>query len=706
MDIIKDIKSIPVLRPLLALSGGIVTANEINLPLFYVLPVISVCLLFLIINLLFRLSVKPFYSSLTGFAISIIFLSTGFLIFRISVTGTITELKNPRECFFAEILTQPIVKNGNARFEMFLFPDSSSLEGLKAQCFMRIGENDNLPEAGEYIIVKSIPEKIPGPMNPGEFDYASYLGSKDIFYRCFIKEGEWSKLPGKKHKSFRNLTLRIKKYLWDRIEKQEPGNKNLGVLYALGLGSKELLIPETREAYAASGAMHVLAVSGLHVGLIWLVLSYIFSWARKLPAGKLLQFLLIAVLVWIYAMVTGMSASVVRSAGMFTLVSLGKIIQKESSVYNSLCVSAFFGLLVNPQWIFDAGFQLSYAAVLSIVFFQPRILILFNPSSWLLKKAWDITAVSIAAQFGTLPLSLYYFNRFPPWFIISNLVVIPLITFIMLVFILMILSLAIPLIFAICLKILLFLIGLMTASVKYIETLPSPGMDSIYLSGIQVGFFAITILAMVLFIRYKKFRFILISLASLLCLVSEGSYRKFNSLNNSEMILFSVPGSMVVGFVEGNRGLFLHNAFNDSLVKSSFDFKCKPYLQRNGIRNISFKGLNKLEPGFHDFKRLPGNHNYFIRFHDRSVIILDDPNSFQGMKSKFPLVSDFLIINDRIPWSWNDEKSLFYVNQLIISTSPPRYTQFNPARKSIISFENAFDARISGAFRFRPVLKN
>jgi len=369
---------------------------------------------------------------------------------------------------------------------MSIFRNASSNECYKTQVLMQVSNATILPQAGQILILKTKPERIQGPMNPGEFDYAGYLANQGILYRCFIKDGEYKILNSTKAPNLMLISLRLRNRLWDKIESIDPLNPNLGVLYALSLGSKELLTAEIKDAYATTGVMHVLVVSGQHVALIWVVLSYMFNWVKNIRGGKFIQFFLISGIIWFYCLMTGMTASIVRSAIMFTIVSLGKTILKESSIYNTLAVSAFIILLFRPLWLSDAGFQLSYIAVISIVFFQPGISNLLRPRNWLLKNMWEICTVSIAAQIGTLPLTLFYFNRFPPWFILSNLAVIPLVTVIMTIFIVMIFFLLIPSAFALILKVMLLLIGLMNLSVNIIEQLPSPDLDMVYLTEMAV----------------------------------------------------------------------------------------------------------------------------------------------------------------------------------------------------------------------------
>jgi competence protein ComEC len=608
--------------------------------------------------------------------------------------------ENSKTYWVGEVLSDPVVKNGFARFELSLFLDSAGIDHCNTQVQLQVKKSFLLPKEGQIIALKSHPERIQGPMNPGEFDYASYLESLGILYRCFIREGEWKLIADSKKVSVGKLARKAKKQLWEKIENLQPDNRNLGVLYAISLGSKDLLTPEIKEAYSSTGAMHVLVVSGQHIALIWMVLSYIFIWLKNISGGKYLQFFIICGLIWFYTFMTGVTASVVRASGMFTLVSLGKIIQKESSIYNSLSVSAFFGLLFCPQWLKDPGFQLSYIAVLSIVFFQPRVSSIWTPKSWAARQIWEIASVSIAAQIGTLPLTLFYFNRFPPWFILSNILVIPLVTIIMILFIVMLLFWISPLFFSAFLKLILFLIDIMNTSLRFIEKLPSPGMDMIYLTDFQMLCFVIIIIGITLFIQYKRNFYFFAGLYSLLLLISAGSIRKLNSLRKSEIILFSVPGKMILGAVEGNKGMFLHNAPDSIDIKSSFNFSCRPFVIRNGIEKPEIIGLDDSLLLVSKLRKLPGNQNYYFRFDDKSIIILNSPETFYGMRAVNALHSDILIVNNRIPKLRKGQSPLFLAGNLIISSSLSKYYQVKTDETGIIQADTLVDLRKRAALRF------
>ena len=197
------------------------------------------------------------------------------------------------------------------------------------------------------------------------------------------------------------------------------------------LGQRQDISKEIYNSYTQAGAIHILAVSGLHVGIILLLLNFIFKPLIYFKNGNYIKLIVIVLILWSYAVIAGLSASVVRAVTMFTAVAIGMHLKRPTNVYNTLTISAFFLLLFKPMFLFDVGFQLSYLAVLAIVIIQPMLEKLWKPKFKLIDFFWKIFTVTIAAQFGIIPVSLYYFHQFPGLFFLSNLVIIPCLGFIL-----------------------------------------------------------------------------------------------------------------------------------------------------------------------------------------------------------------------------------------------------------------------------------
>jgi len=276
----------------------------------------------------------------------------------------------------------------------------------------------------DQILVNAEFKRVSPPLNPNQFNYKEYLAKQGIYHQLFIESTQFLQLSNTKNSlvgisgKFRNKIQRsLLKYNFKRDE--------LAVITALLLGQRQEISKELLTDYASAGAIHILAVSGLHVGIILLILSFLFKPIEKVKNGTYLKALCIVLLLWIFAFIAGLSASVVRAVTMFTFLAIGQSLQRKKVVEFSLISSMLFLLIVKPMFLFDVGFQLSYLAVFGIIWVQPKLVALYNPRFLIDKKVWQLITVSIAAQVGILPLSIYYFQQFPGLFVLSNLVIIP-----------------------------------------------------------------------------------------------------------------------------------------------------------------------------------------------------------------------------------------------------------------------------------------
>ncbi|MBL0317577.1 MAG: ComEC/Rec2 family competence protein [Flavobacteriales bacterium] len=271
---------------------------------------------------------------------------------------------------------------------------------------------------------------IAGQKNPEEFDYANYQSHHHIYLQSYADSSQWkfSKRP-KHHSSLACSSCR--EYLLDILKSNDIEEREYAVLSALVLGKSTGIDAELMSAYAGVGAVHVLAVSGLHVALIYVLLAPLMKKLLHSNKWRLIKTIIPTILLWTYAGITGFSPSVLRAALMFSFFIIADNYQKQNNIYNTMSASALVLLLYNPMMLLELGFQLSYLAVLGIVVLQQKIASLFYPGNKLLIWAWKLTAVSIAAQIATFPITIYYFHQFPNYFLLSNFLVIPLSTLIL-----------------------------------------------------------------------------------------------------------------------------------------------------------------------------------------------------------------------------------------------------------------------------------
>ena len=261
--------------------------------------------------------------------------------------------------------------------------------------------------------------------NSYQWDFSEYLRKQNIYHQIQVDPDHIFALEGS-GPSLKGRASNIRKQLINKLEQGGFGDKELGIIKALLLGQRGDIATETLKQYQRAGAMHILAISGLHIGIILLILRYLFQPISYLPGGRYLSLFLAVITLWAYALITGFSPSVIRATAMFSFLAYSIFLNRLSQGYNTLALSMFFLLVVvDPLLIFQVGFQMSYAAVMAILWVYPVLDRLWKPRSRMMRKVWQLIIVSLSAQLGVLPLGLYYFHQFPALFLISSLLIVP-----------------------------------------------------------------------------------------------------------------------------------------------------------------------------------------------------------------------------------------------------------------------------------------
>ncbi len=286
--------------------------------------------------------------------------------------------------------------------------------------------NSNLPIGTCIAIELNEIRLFNSPENPHEFDFAKYYRKKGIYGQIqLLNKNKILFVPNSE--SFKNLTINFQIYLRQLMLIQLPDNAISGVLLALIDGDDSLIPKNLLNAYAATGTLHVLAVSGMHVSLVYALIGFVLFWMDR-PILKLSKLLIQLSLVWLYAILCGFSPSIVRAAIMISFHAIAIFINRPQHQLNALFITAFFMLFYSPQLLFDAGFQLSFCAVLGLLCLYDPIFKLWSIKNKFVIQVWKLSAASIAAQIATLPLSIYHFHQFPLLFLPANILVIPIFT--------------------------------------------------------------------------------------------------------------------------------------------------------------------------------------------------------------------------------------------------------------------------------------
>ena len=491
---------------------------------------------------------------------------------------------------------------------------------------------------GHEIWVKATPSQIAPPTNPEEFNYSAYMAKQQIHGQCFVAP-EFVKVVGRNPQSaVLDKAYSLRAYLRAKVIDYIDDSDAQAIALALLIGVKDFLSEELTTAYASAGAMHVLAVSGLHVGILYMLLLFLLKPFEKRKGGKVMIAAISLFIIWSYTFVTGMSPSVLRAATMFSIFALSKAVMRDNNIYNSLGISAFVLLLYDPNLLFAVGFQLSFLAVTGIVYLQPRIYRVLYVSNRFLDVVWGITAVSIAAQISTLPLTVYYFNQFPTYFFLSNLVVIPGAMAIMVGGIVMLIlgSIADGLGHLIG-WILDLIIQLMNFLVEWVEQMPGSLITWLYLDSFQVwAVYAIMVLIL-LGITHKSSFYLNVSLLVVCLVLGWEHFKVMDQTYRKELIVYDIGGTTAIDQVDGKTAqLFVNDLSN--VDHEMLRFQIDPFRRVNGLNSFS-EGLSELRLVDSSFGKVKCGELMGHRF-----LVVD--SVLNELEITAPIVTDVLIINN------------------------------------------------------------
>jgi competence protein ComEC len=393
--------------------------------------------------------------------------------------------------------------------------------------------------------------------NPGSFNYARYCAMQNIYYQAFLRNQDLNLLEQKEISLLTLATQNTRQYVLKVLRNNIPNTSALAITEALLIGYKEDLDRDLVAAYSSTGVVHIIAISGMHLGMIYLLLLALCKPIKNKKLQKWVQPIVIIVVLWGFALLAGFGASVVRSAAMFSFLVLGKLLMRQNNMYNSLAASAFVLLLFNPFYLWDVGFQLSYAAVLSIVLFQQPIRRLWWLPNPILARIWNGCALTLSAQILTLPLVVYHFHQFPVLFLITNLLIVPLSGIILY-----------GLLILICCSfwswpaqllgmLLSWLTQFMNQIVGYFNQMPIVVWPALQISILQACLLLLVISGLAIWLMQRHKNGLLFALSSLLAFVSIRSIDFYQKSRQQQLIIYNVPGHTAIDIMQGRSYQFL-----------------------------------------------------------------------------------------------------------------------------------------------------
>jgi competence protein ComEC len=525
------------------------------------------------------------------------------------------------------------------------------VQPVKGRLILYFQKSNQPPQLqyGNQIMFIKTPESIRNNTNPAAFNYEQYCAFKNIYHQVYLHEHEYITAEKMQFNPVKKVLYYTRENLLNILRKNIADKKQAGLAEALLLGYKDDLDKQLLLSYINTGVVHVIAVSGLHLGLIYAILIFL---CNQLPkrynrwAGPII----IITALWAFAFLTGASPSVLRAAIMFTCLVIGNLLPQTSSAYNSLAASAFLLLCYDPRLCWDVGFQLSYAAVFSILLFMKPIYHCLFIKNKFLDYGWKLIAVTLAAQILTLPISMYYFHQFPNLFLVTNLVAVPLSSLILGIELAICAFSFIPQAATAIGWLLDKLIRLLNYFIETMSRLPYTTTDDIQISPLQVAFLYILIFGLATWLLQKKKKGFLVALGAgwlYLLLYAQFSYQ---ATRQQKLIVYNVPQHQAIDFINGQDYVFkgdsllLHNA-------TLSNFHLKP--SRTAHRIAPADSLSNLQQATSLFK-----------FGNLSLLVVDKAMPFLKPVRKIPI--DIIILSRNPKVTARELTTLFDCHKIVI----------------------------------------
>ncbi len=524
------------------------------------------------------------------------------------------------------------------------------------------------PQYGDVFLLKNMPREVEAPKNPEEFDYRKFLQYKGIYAHHFLWGKEYIKIGHEPPSKILEISYKANQYA-DSVFKASIQTPNeYAVANAMVVGLRDDIDNDLLNAYSASGAIHVLSVSGMHVGILFLFLGWIFGWIKKHGKyGKQIFTALIISILWTYAVFTGLSSTVLRATVMFSFIQLGTAIDRKQNIYNTLAISALLLLCWNPYWLIDVGFQLSYLAIIGIVFLHPYLNQLATPNNPAIRSLWEGSCVCFSAQLFTFPLSVYYFHQFPAYFLIAN----PFVAFfsfsVLPAGLALLFFAKIPIFSTVIIFILKYSLLLLNKSIFIVEKLPLATLKGFSISIPEMLMLYATMMLIILFFlrsEIKYLRFTLLIFSILACI---NVFKDYSQSNQKNLTFHFIPKKSGISIIDGKSATFIADS---SLLESPkiYNFHLKNYYDKHGISNKNFLNLSQ-------YANKQGI--TFLDFEGRRILWLQ-----QKFKGNLQGSADFVLLSNNAMRKLNPAFTKFQTSLIILDDSNKRYVVENLKREA------------------------
>lgn len=545
---------------------------------------------------------------------------------------------------------------------------------------------------GDVLLVKGAPQEVAGPLNPNQFDYRAYLANKNIYHRHYLQSFQFQKIASEPPNLVLYHSIRLRRYLDALLRARIGERREYGISSALILGVKDDLDNSIRQAYADTGTMHVLAVSGLHVGLIFGVLMFALKYFRRRAGQRWLGAILVLVVLWLYAFITGLSPSVLRAVLMFSLVTVGFALQRRTMIYNTVALAALVLLYINPYNLLEVGFQLSFLAVLGIVYLQPRLYRLLELRNRVLDFVWEYFTIALAAQLATFPLGLFYFHQFPVYFWLANIIVVPLATLVLYSGMIALVLNAVPVLGGLLFQVHFWMIWSMNEFNLWIQRWPEALVNGIDISLFQTYLLYALMLAGILFLALKRLRYFAMVVAAVAILVVQEVWEGIRQKEQQTLAVYSVRGATGIGLVQGQQAVLLADSAL-SQQHSNYTFNVQPHLWQLGVQQPELVSLENNAHTLATVQTLPDSNHLLVWQGQRWLILSHAPQ----LQPEAGFAVDYLLLRQNVRLKPQELQTYTFKKLILDGSSAPWYRQRLRQQLDTLGI-SYYDVADSGAF--------
>jgi competence protein ComEC len=664
-------KEIPFLRIIVPLCAGIVSGLCFSPGLAFILSSFAIIILCFALSLRFN---KSFVNPIYGLAFTFALYISGLLLYK-NEKETLSVLPHG-EAFYSGYLDDYPEEKENT-FKLLLRTDkrisTESQKNIKGTLLLYSRKNKAVSSMlpGDRLSVRCSPEAITSLGNPYEFDYRFYMETRGVKYYAFTDSTDIISYSIQEHRKLVHRALIIREKIINMFRARGISGERLALVSAITLGQKNMLDPEQKTWFIKAGIMHIMAVSGLHAVILSLfIFKLLFFMKGRL---NILRVIITLILLWSFAFVTGLTPSVLRATLMFSFLQAGNLLKRPANGINSVLTSAFVLILIRPSVIFDAGFLLSYAAVIYIITFYRDFYLKLKFRHRVTDWIWQSAAVTIIAQAGTLPLTILLFNRFPTWFILSNVIIVPVSSLVIIAGATVPLTYPISFLSYFVARVLDFLTGLTETLTEKAASMPLSTIENIGMTTIECLLLTLFIFLLVRFLLNKKSLSVIYPLSALLIFETAGTIRAIATRRTGQLIVYNTRGNITVGIRDGKR----ISVYSDTCIIGQEVKRHAAVLSlRSQIHSIS-------------------NNPILIKAYDKKILITHDVTE-KIMEQVRP---DILILSGMHPIVFKKAGQSRQISAIIIS--PEASPGFRLPLKPSLTADTVHYVRKDGAFNLR-----